>query len=129
MKTPRARKINVVNNRFGKDLAAGSIPKNLIAFALPILIGNLLSTGYSVINTMWVGNLIGKDAVGAVAVSFSDFSWLGSALLGRDAGHIRFDLKGIRCKGPCSNTKTCQQFVDRGSNHHFNHHRKRTSVL
>ena len=62
-----------MNNNFGKDLTTGSISKNLIHFALPLLIGNLLSTGYSVINTMWVGNLIGKDAVGAVAVSFPVF--------------------------------------------------------
>jgi len=62
-----------LDNHFGKDLTNGSIPNNLIKFALPLLIGNLLSTGYSVINTMWVGNLIGKDAVGAVAVSFPIF--------------------------------------------------------
>lgn len=62
-----------MNNNFGKDLTTSSVSKNLIKFALPILIGNLLSTGYSVINTMWVGNLIGKDAVGAVAVSFPIF--------------------------------------------------------
>ncbi len=62
-----------MDNRFGKDLTIGSVPKNLIQFALPILIGNLLSTGYSVINTMWVGNLIGKEAVGAIAVSFPIF--------------------------------------------------------
>lgn len=60
----------MMNNQFGKDLTSGSILKNLIQFALPILIGNLLSTGYSIINTIWVGNLLGKDAVGAVAVSF-----------------------------------------------------------
>ncbi len=69
---PEGRK-NVLDNHFGKDLTTGSIPKNLVQFALPILIGNLLSTGYSIINTMWVGNLIGKDAVGAVAVSFPIF--------------------------------------------------------
>jgi len=61
------------NKGFGKDLTSGSIPKNLLKFALPILIGNILSTGYSVINIMWVGNLLGKDAVGAVAVSFPVF--------------------------------------------------------
>jgi putative MATE family efflux protein len=35
--------------------------------------GNLLTTGYSIINTIWVGNLLGRDAVGAVAVSFPIF--------------------------------------------------------
>ncbi len=62
-----------MNNNFGNDLTTDTISRNLIKFALPILIGNILSTGYSVINIMWVGNLIGKDAVGAVAVSFPVF--------------------------------------------------------
>ncbi|AFA49685.1 MATE family efflux transporter [Acetobacterium woodii] len=62
-----------MNNQFGKDLTTGSIPKNLIKFALPILIGNLLSTAYSIIDTIWVGNMLGKEAVGAVAVSFPIF--------------------------------------------------------
>jgi putative efflux protein, MATE family len=44
-----------------------------MGFALPVLIGNLLTTGYSIINTIWVGNLLGRDAVGAVAVSFPIF--------------------------------------------------------
>jgi putative MATE family efflux protein len=58
---------------FGKDVTTGSIPKHLLQLALPILIGNLLATGYSIINTFWVGNLLGKEAVGAVAVSFPIF--------------------------------------------------------
>lgn len=62
-----------MESQFGKDLTKGSIPKNLIKFALPILIGNILTTGYSIINAIWVGNLIGKDAVGAIAVSFPIF--------------------------------------------------------
>ncbi|WP_438445045.1 MATE family efflux transporter [Gorillibacterium sp. sgz5001074] len=58
---------------FGKDFTTGSIPRHLVRFALPILIGNLLATGYSIINAIWVGKLLGKDAVGAVAVSFPIF--------------------------------------------------------
>lgn len=59
-----------MNDKFGKDLTQGSIPGNLIRFALPILIGNLLTTGYSIVNALWVGNLLGGNAVGAVAVCF-----------------------------------------------------------
>ncbi len=62
-----------MNKHFGKDLTTGSIPKHLIRFALPVLFGNLLATGYSIINAIWVGNLLGKNAVGAVAVSFPFF--------------------------------------------------------
>ena len=57
-------------NSFGKDLTTGSVPKQLITFALPIFLGNLVSTGYNIINAAWVGNLLGGNAVGAVAVVF-----------------------------------------------------------
>lgn len=62
-----------MNPSFGRDLTTGSIPRHLIQFALPILIGNLLATGYGIINAIWVGNLLGKEAVGAIAVSFPVF--------------------------------------------------------
>lgn len=62
-----------VNATFGKDVTSGSMPRQMLRLALPILIGNVLTTGYSIINTIWVGNLLGKDAVAAVAVSFPIF--------------------------------------------------------
>lgn len=59
-----------MNAKFGKDLTVGSIPRHLLVFSIPMLIGNLLQTGYQIINTIWVGNIVGEDAVGATAVSF-----------------------------------------------------------
>ncbi len=59
-----------MSNKFGKDLTTGSIPKHLITFSLPMLLGNLLQTGYGIVNTVWVGNKVGPDAVAATAVSF-----------------------------------------------------------
>lgn len=59
-----------MNNKFGKDLTEGSVPRNLIKFALPILVANILMTGYSIINAIWVGRLLGGVAIGAVAASF-----------------------------------------------------------
>ena len=72
-----------LNNNLGKDFITGSVSKNLITFTPPILIGSNLSTGYSAINTMWVGKLIAKDAVSTVAVSFTIF--LGMVVLCSDA--------------------------------------------
>lgn len=59
-----------MSNKFGKDLTTGSISRHLITFSLPMLLGNLLQTGYQIINTIWVGNKVGADAVAATAVSF-----------------------------------------------------------
>ena len=40
-----------------------------MAFSVPMLVGNLLQIGYSIVNMMWVGKMVGADAVGATAVS------------------------------------------------------------
>ena len=55
---------------FGKDLTVGSIPKHLLNFSLPMLAGNMLQSGYSIINMIWVGNIVGEGGLGATAVSF-----------------------------------------------------------
>ena len=59
-----------MSNKFGKDLTTGSIPRHLLNFSIPMLLGNLLQTGYGIVNTIWVGQKIGADAVGATQVSF-----------------------------------------------------------
>jgi putative efflux protein, MATE family len=59
-----------MKKEFGKDLTTGSIWRHLITFSLPMLIGNVLQTGYGIVNTIWVGKKVGTDAVGATAVSF-----------------------------------------------------------
>ena len=56
--------------KFGRDLTVGSVPKHLWNFAIPMLIGNMLQSGYSIINMVWVGNIVGENGLGATAVSF-----------------------------------------------------------
>ena len=51
-------------------MTVGSIPRHLLRFSIPMLIGNLIQIGYSIINTIWVGHLVGENAVGAIGVSF-----------------------------------------------------------
>ncbi len=53
------------------DLTTGSIPRHLIRFSLPMLAGNLLQVSYGIINTMWVGNFLGKNALTAATNGFS----------------------------------------------------------
>ena len=54
----------------GRDLTEGSIPRHLLSLALPMLIGNLIHTGYGIIDMIWIGRFVGPDAVGAIAVGF-----------------------------------------------------------
>ena len=52
------------------DLTTGSIPRHLLRFALPMLVGNLLQVSYSIVNSIWVGRYLGSNALAAVAVGF-----------------------------------------------------------
>lgn len=56
--------------KFGNDLTTGSIPRHLLNFSIPMLISSVLQTGYGIINTIWVGNMVGAYGVGATQVSF-----------------------------------------------------------
>ncbi len=59
------------NKKFGRDLTVGSIPKHLLHFSIPMLLANMLQSGYSIINMIWVGNIVGENGLGATAVSFN----------------------------------------------------------
>jgi putative MATE family efflux protein len=54
----------------GRDCTTGSIPRHLLAVAAPMLIGNVIQSGYTIIDAIWVGRVVGKLALGAIAVSF-----------------------------------------------------------
>lgn len=51
------------------DFTRGNIFKQLIFFSGPIILANMLQTSYQVVDSLWIGNLLGADALGAVAVS------------------------------------------------------------
>ena len=54
----------------GQDCTEGSIQRHLLTLAVPILIGNSIHSGYIIIDMIWVGRFVGKEAIGAIAVSF-----------------------------------------------------------
>jgi putative MATE family efflux protein len=51
------------------DLTQGPILKTLVAFSIPLLIGNVVQTLQGSINTIWVGRLLGEEALAATTVS------------------------------------------------------------
>ncbi|WP_437540599.1 MATE family efflux transporter [Sorangium sp. So ce367] len=59
-----------MQSKFGTDLTTGSIPRHIVTFSLPMLIGGFLQTTYSFINAIWVGQYLGTAALAAVTVSF-----------------------------------------------------------
>src|SRR5690625_3211038 len=51
------------------NFTEGNIFKQLIIFSGPIMLANLLQTSFQFIDSLWIGNLLGADALGAVAIS------------------------------------------------------------
>lgn len=51
------------------DFTQGNILRQLLIFSGPILLTNLLQTSYQFIDSLWVGNLLGATALGAIGVS------------------------------------------------------------
>ena len=49
-----------------RDLTQGSIPRGLLGFALPLILGNLLQQLYNLADTWVVGRFIGEGALAAV---------------------------------------------------------------
>ncbi len=52
-----------------RDFTEGSIAGHLIAFSIPMFVGNLLQAMYTTVNAIWVGRFLGPDALAAVSVS------------------------------------------------------------
>lgn len=50
-----------------KDLTQGPIAKTLLVFAVPTLLSNILQSLNGSINTIWVGQFLGKNALAATA--------------------------------------------------------------
>ncbi len=48
------------------DMTEGSIVKHLIAFALPLMVGNIFQLLYNTIDSVVVGHFVGKEALAAV---------------------------------------------------------------
>lgn len=51
------------------DFTEGSILKKMILFSSPIFLTNLLQTSYQIVDSLWVGNLLGANALGAISIS------------------------------------------------------------
>lgn len=65
-----------------RDLTTGNITTNLLKFAFPLMIGNVLQQCYNVADTLLVGKYLGEDALAAVGSSYTLMTFLTSILIG-----------------------------------------------
>jgi len=69
-----------------KDLTTGNESKLILQFAMPMLLGNVFQQLYSIIDSVVVGNYIGKAALAAVGASFPIIFTLISLVIGFTMG-------------------------------------------
>lgn len=68
------------------DMTQGSIMKNVLLFALPICVGNMLQQLYSTVDTLVIGNFCGSVSLAAVGTSSQPVEMLLCIFLGLGAG-------------------------------------------
>ena len=69
-----------------RDLTTGKEGKQIVMFALPIIAASMLQQFYNVVDSIVVGNVLGKGALAAVGASFPVIFVLISLLLGISSG-------------------------------------------
>ena len=60
-----------MGNKTSNMMTEGSIAGKLVAFAIPLFLGNLFQQLYNVADSLIVGNVLGSEALAAVASSGS----------------------------------------------------------
>ena len=69
-----------------KDFTVGSEAKIILNFSIPLVIGNLFQNLYNIVDSIIVGNYLGKEALGAVGASFPIIFTLISLIIGVGSG-------------------------------------------
>ena len=73
-----------------RDLTKGDITAGLWAFALPLMLGNVLQQMYNLVDTWVVGKYIGDSALAAVGSSYTLMTFLTSIIIGLCLGSSSF---------------------------------------
>lgn len=71
-----------MSNHIGKDLTESKVSSILITLLVPILLSNTLNVVYNIVDSIWIGNIIGPLGLSAVAVSFPITLMMGSFAFG-----------------------------------------------
>ncbi len=69
-----------------RDLTQGNETKVIVAFALPMLIGNVFQQFYTMVDSIIVGNFVGTQALAAVGIAFPVIFLMISLIMGLTMG-------------------------------------------
>ncbi len=66
----------------GKDLTKGNLLKNMVILLIPLILTNLLNSIYNIVDSIWIGNLVGGTGVAAITNSYPITLILSSIMIG-----------------------------------------------
>lgn len=69
-----------------RDLTVGGITGGLWAFAVPLMLGNIMQHLYNLADTWIVGRYVGDNALAAVGSSYTLITFLTSVIIGLSLG-------------------------------------------
>ena len=69
-----------------KDMTKGSEFKAILAFAIPMILGQLFQQFYNIADRLIVGRFVGEDALGAVGTSFPVMFFTTALIMGIGMG-------------------------------------------
>ena len=69
-----------------ENLTQGKVSRVLLHFAIPLLLANVLQQFYQIIDSIIVGQYVGKEALAAVTASYPLFYFLISLVIGVGGG-------------------------------------------
>lgn len=70
------------------DFTEGNILRQMIGFSLPIFLTNVLQASYQFVDSLWVGNLLGSDALASVSVSATIIFTILSFIIGMNGATL-----------------------------------------
>ena len=75
------------------DMTKGNPIKEILLFALPMFVGNVFQQIYSIVDTMVAGYFLGDEAIAAIGVTASLYSFIISFAVGINSGYPSADKK------------------------------------
>ncbi len=69
-----------------RNLTEGTAWKQIVALAIPLLLGNIFQASYNLVDTMIVGRFVGPEALAGVGVASPVFNLINALLIGLSVG-------------------------------------------
>lgn len=71
-----------MNNKQGFDTTEGNVFQKMMVIVIPMLLGNFLNVFYNIVDSIWIGQIVGDLGLAAIAVSFPILMVLMSIAMG-----------------------------------------------